>query len=94
MVQLFVNYEKIIFKFVVLSIALARPDTILPVVREITRRKGNNSHKKGMQTYWEYAKCLLIFKFVYSVILWLCSQCYLVAMSLPHTYHHFLYLYL
>jgi hypothetical protein len=31
------NYENTIFKLVVLSIALARPITILPVVREITR---------------------------------------------------------
>jgi hypothetical protein len=30
------NYEKIILKFVVLSIVLARPGTILLVVREIT----------------------------------------------------------
>jgi hypothetical protein len=33
------NYEKIILKFVVLSIALARLGTILPVIREITHIK-------------------------------------------------------
>ena len=33
------SYEKIKLKFVVLSIVLARPGTILPVVREITHMK-------------------------------------------------------
>lgn len=35
--QISANYENIIFKFVVASIPLARPDTILSVVREVTR---------------------------------------------------------
>ena len=35
------NYEKIRLKFIVLSIALDRPDAILPVVREITHIKKN-----------------------------------------------------
>ena len=35
----FYNYEKIIFKFVVLSIAFARSGTILLIVREITPMK-------------------------------------------------------
>ncbi len=33
------NYQKIILKFVFLFIAFARPDTILPIVREITLLK-------------------------------------------------------
>ena len=37
MVQITTNFEKIILKFVVFSISLARTDTILNVVREITR---------------------------------------------------------
>jgi len=37
--QLSTNYEKIIRRFVVLSIAFAGSGTILPVVREITRIK-------------------------------------------------------
>ena len=36
-VQITTNFEKITLKFVVLSISLARTDTILNVVREITR---------------------------------------------------------
>ena len=42
-VQIYTNYEKIILKFVVLSIALARSDTILLV--SLTRLK------KGFKTY-------------------------------------------
>ena len=41
-VQIFTNYEKIILEFAVISIALARPGTIFPVVREITRMKKVN----------------------------------------------------
>ena len=41
-----------ISKFVVISIGLAKPGTILPVVREMTRiEKGNNSIKKGNNLY-------------------------------------------
>ena len=36
-VQISTNFNKIILKFVVLSIVLARMGTILPVVNEITR---------------------------------------------------------
>ena len=38
-VQISTNYEKIIHEFAVISIALARPDTLFPVVRVITRMK-------------------------------------------------------
>jgi hypothetical protein len=38
-VQISTNDEKIIMKFVVLSITLARQGTILAIVREITRIK-------------------------------------------------------
>jgi hypothetical protein len=38
-VQISTNYEKIILKFVDLSIALAKLGTILPVTREITQIK-------------------------------------------------------
>ena len=45
-VQITINYEKIKFKFVVLSIILAIPDTILSIVRGITRMK--NAFKRIM----------------------------------------------
>ena len=68
MVQLFVNYEKIIFKFVVLSIALARPGTILPVVREITRTK-------------KVCKRIIILGICkMSINIQVCLQCYIVVM--------------
>jgi len=35
-VQICINYKKIILKFFVLSVALARSGTLLPIVREIT----------------------------------------------------------
>ena len=35
-VQIFTNYEKIILKFVAMSIVLAKTGTILPIVRKIT----------------------------------------------------------
>ena len=38
-IQIFINYEKIILKFVVLFAALGRSGSILPVEREITRIK-------------------------------------------------------
>jgi hypothetical protein len=38
-VKIFTNYEKIVPKFVGLSISLARVGTMLPLVREITRIK-------------------------------------------------------
>jgi hypothetical protein len=43
-VQIFTNYEKIILKIVVLSIAFIRPVTIF------SRRKENNLYKKGLKT--------------------------------------------
>jgi hypothetical protein len=43
-VQISTNYEKIMLKFlVVLAISLARSDTIVPAIREITRIKMNKS---------------------------------------------------
>jgi hypothetical protein len=68
MVQLFVNYEKIIFKFVVLSIALARPDTILPVAREITRTKK------------VYKRIIILGICKMSINIQVCLQCYIVVM--------------
>ena len=46
------NYEKIILKFVVLSIALARLGTILPIIREITLKK----KCKILESKWECTK--------------------------------------
>jgi hypothetical protein len=40
--QISTNYDKILLKLAALSIALARLDTIFPVVREITRIKTDN----------------------------------------------------
>jgi hypothetical protein len=45
-VEIATNYHKIILQFVVLSIALARMDTIMFIVREITQIK-----KKGIKIY-------------------------------------------
>lgn len=41
-VQISTDYKKIILEFVVLFISLARPDTISPIVGEITRIKRHN----------------------------------------------------
>ena len=51
-VKISTNYEKIIHKFVILSISAATPSTILAVVRDITHTKGmkmyNSRFKWGM----------------------------------------------
>ena len=47
-VQICINYKKIILKFFVLSVALARSGTLLPVVREITLVK---KHKECIILY-------------------------------------------
>ena len=46
-VQISTNYEKIILKFVVLTIGLPRSDTILPVIREITQKIKSEMRKRS-----------------------------------------------
>ena len=46
-VQISTNYEKIILKFVVLTIGLPRSDTIFPVIREITQRIKSEMRKRS-----------------------------------------------
>ena len=66
-VQITINYEKIKFKFVVLAIILARPDTILSIVREITRMK--NAFKRIMlESTREMCKMSIDFDISYAAL--------------------------
>jgi len=71
-VQITINYEKIKFKFVVLTIImiiLARPDTILSIVRGITRMK--NAFKRTcilLESTREMCKMSIDFDISYVIV--------------------------